>query len=87
MLLEAFAAGAGSGGTGREEGCKLSEQEEQRHVSHVARNPEAVGAKRDRLALCGRVIPARALTVQASAENCCAKCRKAWLARWRQEAA
>jgi hypothetical protein len=61
----------------------LSEQEKQRHVSHVARNPEAVGAKRDRLALCGRVVPARALTVQPSAENCCAKCRKAWL-RWCQ---
>ena len=65
----------------------LSEQEEQRRVSHVARNPEAVGAKGDRLTLCGRFVLARTLTAQPSAGNCCAKCRKAWLARWRQEAA
>jgi hypothetical protein len=60
-------------------GGKLPEREKQRRVSHVARNPEAVGAKGDRLSLCGRVVPVRALTAQPSADTCCDKCRKAWL--------
>jgi hypothetical protein len=58
---------------------KLSEQKESRRVSHVARNPEAAGAKGDRLALCGRIVLARELTAQPAPKNCCAKCRQAWL--------
>ena len=57
----------------------MSEQKEVRRVSHVARNPEAVGAKGGRLALCGRIVLARELTAEPAAETCCAKCRKAWL--------
>jgi hypothetical protein len=64
----------------------MPEPDKRRRISHVARNPEAVGAKGDRLALCGRVVPARGLTAQPAVADCCAQCRKAWLARWRQAA-
>jgi hypothetical protein len=55
-------------------------------VSHVARNPEAVGDKRERLSLCGRVVPARVLTARPTADKCCAKCLMAWFSRRRARA-
>ena len=62
----------------------MSETQQRKSVSHVARNPVAVGAKGIRLALCGRFVPAEGLTAEPSDPDGCVKCRKAWRARWRQ---
>jgi hypothetical protein len=62
-------------------------QQEARRVSHIARNPNAVGAKGDRMSLCGRIVSARELSASPAVAGCCAQCQKAWLTRWPPAAA